>query len=77
MKYLYLVDHFLPTSLSEFGGIWNVIAENDNECFELIVEEDNELNSPHYSKLRENIIRGQKFALVEEYDSGVIEAFLT
>lgn len=75
MKYLYIVDHFLPTNFAD--GLWNVIAQDDNECFELIVKEDNELNTPQYTKLRENILRAQRFALVDEYESGVIEAFLT
>lgn len=77
MKYFYVVDHFVSYSQSQYGGIWNVIAKDDNECFELIVKEDNELNVNHYVKLRENIITSQKFALVDDYESSVIEAFLT
>lgn len=76
MKYLYLVDHFVPAPFSD-GGLWNVIAEHDNECFEIIVAEDDELNLQHYSKLKENILKAQKFALLNEYESGVIEAFVT
>jgi hypothetical protein len=77
MKYLYLVDHFVPPPFSEYGGLWNVIANNDDECFELIVSEDNELNLSYYSKLKENILKGTKFALVDDYESGVLEAFVT
>lgn len=75
MKYLYIVDHFLPTTFSD--GIWNVIAEDDNECFDLISYEDNDLNTQHYPKLRENVTKAQRFALLDEYESGVIEAYLT
>lgn len=73
MKYLYLVNHFVPAPFSD-GGLWNVIAEHDDECFELIVAEDDELNLQYYSKLKENILKAQKFALLNEYESGVIEA---
>lgn len=38
-KFFYVVDHYVPFP-SEYGGIWNVIAEDDDECFELIVAED-------------------------------------
>ena len=31
MKTLYVVDHFVPFPQSEYGGIWNVVAENDEE----------------------------------------------
>ena len=39
-KFLYVVDHFVPFPTSEYGGIWNVVAEHDDECFDLIVDED-------------------------------------
>ena len=77
MKYLYLVEHFLPFPISEYSGIWNVIAKDDNECFDLIVDEDGNEYSEHYNKLRENVIKAQKFALKDDYQSSVIEAFLT
>lgn len=76
MKYLYLVDHFVPSPFSD-GGLWNVIAEHDDECFEMIVAEDDEINLQYYSKLKENILKSQKFVLQDEYESGVIEAFVT
>jgi hypothetical protein len=77
MKYLYLVEHFLPFPISEYSGIWNVIANDDNECFDLIVAEDDNQYPEHYNKLRENVIKAQRFSLVDEYESSVIEAFLT
>lgn len=77
MKYLYLVEHFLPFPISEYSGIWNVIANDDNECFDLIVDEDGNQYPEHYNKLRENVIKAQKFALKDDYQSSVIEAFLT
>jgi hypothetical protein len=77
MKYLYLVEHFLPFPISEYSGIWNVIAKDDNECFDLIVAEDGNQYPEHYNKLRENVIKAQRFSLVDEYESSVIEAFLT
>jgi len=76
-KYLYLVEHFLPFPISEYSGIWNVIAKSDNECFDLIVAEDGNQYPEHYNKLRENVIKAQKFALKDDYQSSVIEAFLT
>ena len=71
------MEHFLPFPISEYSGIWNVIAKDDNECFDLIVDEDGNQYSEHYNKLRENVIKAQKFALKDDYQSSVIEAFLT
>jgi hypothetical protein len=76
MKYLYLVDYYAPTSHSD-GGLLNVIAESDDECFDLVVEWDNETWTEYYPKLRENIIKAPKFALVDEEESRVVEAFTT
>lgn len=76
-KFLYIVDHFISFPQSEYGGLWNVIAENDDECFDLIVAEDADTYTEYYVKLKENILKAQRFLLTDEYDSGVIEAFLT
>ena len=67
----------MPFPISEYSGIWNVIAKDDIECFDLIVDEDGNQYSEHYNKLRENVIKAQKFALKDDYQSSVIEAFLT
>ena len=46
-KFFYIVNHFVPFPSSEYGGIWNVVAENDDECFDLIAERDEGFNEGH------------------------------
>ena len=77
MKRLYIVEHFVPFPSSEYGGLWNVVAETDEEVYDLIVEDDNELNTQHYGKLRENIMKSSKYSLVDEVESKVVDSFLT
>ena len=77
MKYLYLVDYYVPQFQSEYGGLLTVIAESDDECFDVVVEWDNESWTEYYPKLRENIIKAPKFALAEDEQSRVVEAFTT
>ena len=79
MKYLYIVDHFVPFPQSEYGGLWNVIAEDDNECFDLITEQDDDLNLQYYQKLRENIVKSPKYKVIDDnsVESEVITSFLT
>ena len=43
-KFLYVVDHYVPFPSSEYGGIWNVIAQDDDECFDLITAQDAEVS---------------------------------
>lgn len=76
-KFLYVIDHFVPFPQSKYGGIWNVIAENDEQCFDIIVSEDEDLNIGTYGKLRENIIKANKYALVDNLQSQVVSSFLT
>jgi hypothetical protein len=78
-KYLYIVDHFCPFPTSEYGGLWNVIADNDEECFDLIVEEDQEFNTEYYGNLRKNIVNSITLPLSDDYknQSRVVESFTT
>ena len=77
MKYLYIIDHFIPFPRWEYGGVWNVIAKDDEECFDVVVSEDDELNIGCYTKLRENIKKSTKYALLDEETSKVVTSFLT
>ena len=76
-KFLYVVNHFIPFPRSEYGGIWNVVAKSDEECFDLIAREDDGLNDDYYSRLRENILKAPTYALAENLDSGIVEQFTT
>ena len=76
-KFLYVVDHFVPFPTSEYGGIWNVVAEHDDECFDLIVDEDGGFNEQYYNRLRENIMKAPTFQLANEHQSEIVEEFTT
>ncbi len=77
MKSLYIVDYWVPFPQSEYGGVVNLIAESDNEAFELCADES-DLNHPGYEdRIMPNILRAQKFSLLDELDSGIIDAFTT
>ena len=77
-NFLYIVDHYVPFPSSEYGGLWNVIAEDDDECFDLIsAEDDDDFYDEHYKVLRENILNARKFALAEDVESAIVEEFTT
>ena len=77
-KFLYIIDHFVPYPHSEYGGVWHVVAKDDEECFDGVVSEDDDLKIGCYSKLRENIYYSSKFALAEEdLPSKVVGSFIT
>jgi hypothetical protein len=77
-KFFYVVDHYVPFPSSEYGGVWNVVAMDDEECFDLITaEDDGNWNSEYYSNLRENVIKAYKFALADDAESTVVMEFTT
>ncbi len=76
MKYLYIVDYWVPFPSSEYGGIINLIAESDTEAFEILANAD-EFDDRYTDRIMERVVNSQKFALVDDYESGILEAFTT
>jgi succinate dehydrogenase flavin-adding protein (antitoxin of CptAB toxin-antitoxin module) len=76
MKSLYIVDYWVPFPSSEYGGLVTLIAENDTEAFSLLSEEE-QFDDRYQNRIMERVVNAQKFALVDDYQSGIIEAFTT
>ena len=55
-----------------------MIAENDDECFDLIAGRDEgDFNSQYYGNLREKILKSRTYALAEDLESNIVEEFTT
>ena len=77
MKYLYLVDYCVPFPSSEYGGVVNVIAENDQECHDLL-RDGNISYEPDYDNLiMSNVVKSLRFALLDEETSRIVDSFTT
>lgn len=76
MKYLYLVDYWVPFPSSEYGGLITLIAKNDTEAFEILSTEE-QFDERYVDRIMERVVNSQKFALVDEFESGILEAFTT
>jgi hypothetical protein len=76
MKYLYIVDYWVPFPSSEYGGLINVIAENDNECHD-ILRDAAEFDDRYESKIMERVVAAPRFALASEEKSKIVESFTT
>ena len=75
-KYLYIVDYWVPFPASEYGGVVNVIASNDQECFNLLSEEES-FPEDYGHLIMENVINATKLRLAEDYECDIIDAFTT
>ena len=76
MKYLYIIDYWVPSQSSEYGGVVNVIASDDSEVFELLSKEEG-FDETYIDRIMPNVIKAQKLQLAEDYDSNIIDAFIT
>jgi hypothetical protein len=76
MKSLYIVDYWVPFPSSEYGGVINRIAESDTEAFELLSEEET-YDERYVNLIMPNVVNAQKFKLVDDYESGIIDSFTT
>jgi lipocalin len=76
MKSLYIVDYWVPFPSSEYGGVVSLIAENDTEAF-AILSRDGQFDDSYIDRIMPNVVSAQKFALVDEYDSEIIDSFTT
>ena len=78
VKYLYIVDYWIPFPQSEYGGMITVIAKDDNECFELLTNPYEDFYQESYvNRVLPAIKNAQKLQLANDYKSYIIEAFIT
>jgi hypothetical protein len=76
MKALYIVDYWVPFPSSEYGGVVSLIAESDTEAF-AILSQETEYDEQYVDRIMPNVVNAQKFALVDEYVSGIVDSFTT
>ena len=78
VKYLYIVDYWIPFPQSEYGGMITVIAKDDDECFQLLSNSEEDFYQESYvNRILPAIKNAQKLQLANDYKSDIIEAFIT
>lgn len=77
MKYLYLVDYWVPFPSSEYGGLINVIASSDVECHEILLDWRDDYTQQYDSLIMERVNSASRYALANTEESGIVETFTT
>jgi len=77
MKYLYLVNYWVPFPSSEYGGLISVIAETDNECHDILLDWRDECDNKYDNLIMEKVTNAPVFALADDIESGIVETFTT
>jgi hypothetical protein len=71
--FLYLVNYTVPPPTSN-GGLVAVIAADDYDCFDILVEEL--WDSNHQNLIMPAIEKALKFELTEEQEARIVEAYI-
>lgn len=77
MKFLYLVDYWVPFPCSEYGGVISVIGEDDNEVHDLLLDWREDYNSEFDNRIMERVVNAHTFALANDEDSRIVDTFTT
>jgi hypothetical protein len=80
MKYLYIVDYWVPFPSSEYGGVINVVAESNEDCHQVLLDWRDEYEDSHDSRIMEYVTKALRFQLSDMHsdeESRVVDSFTT
>ena len=77
MKSIYIVDYWVGFPTSEYGGTVTVIAKDDNECHDLLLEWRDEYARSFDDRILANVVKAPRFVLSEEEESRIVDSFVT
>jgi len=77
MKSLYVVNYWVGFPSSEYGGVFNVIAKDDAECHDLLLNWRDEYEESFDDRIMANVVKAPRFALLDEEESRIVDFFVT
>jgi len=77
MKYLYLIDFWVPFPASEYSGLIAVIGKDVNDAHDILLEWREDYLEKYDNLIMQSVVDAQKFSLLDEEESRVVEAFTT
>jgi hypothetical protein len=76
-KFLYLIDFWVPFPASEYSGLLAVVGKDDNEVHDILLEWREDYFEKYDSLIMQQVVNARTFALAEDVESCVVEAFTT
>ena len=79
MRNLYIVEHWIPYPMSEYGGVWILIADSDEQAVDMLCDFH---PSENYRKEWQPVIETQvgeakKIVVAEDEPIGLRHEFIT
>tara|TARA_B100000902_G_scaffold75756_1_gene80592 strand:- start:419 stop:655 length:237 start_codon:yes stop_codon:yes gene_type:complete len=76
-KYLYIVDYWVPFPQSEYGGQINVVAQSDQQCFDLCLGLNDGYQEDHVGNILPKIKQAIRLKVDASEDVGIVSSFTT
>lgn len=76
-KYLYIVDYWVPFPQSEYGGQINVVAQTDQQCFDLCLGLNDGYDDDHVGHILPKIKQAIRLKVDEGEEVGIVSSFTT
>lgn len=79
--FLYVGEYWVEFPSSEYGGLWVVMAENDEQCVELLRDANNWFDREYDDEIPEAVQKAKRFQLDENVESNktprIVDTFFT
>lgn len=79
---IYIVDAWMPFPYSEYGGVTAVIAEDREQCMDIILRRASEFESNKYGDdlkkmVEQTVVDAKMYPLTGTHAPGVVYEFIT
>ncbi len=79
--FLYVGEYWVEFPSSEYGGLWVVMAENDEQCIELLRDARNYFGREYDDEIPEAVQKAKRFQLDENVEANktpqIVDTFFT
>jgi len=75
---IYIGSYWVDFPMSEYGGMWAVVAKDENECFDILKESQSGFYKDELDDdIRQAIKDAKWYELSGGFDAHVVKMFLT
>jgi hypothetical protein len=75
---IYIGSYWVDFPMSEYGGMWSVVAKDENECFDILKESQSGFYKDELDDdIRQAIKDAKWYELSGGFDAHVVKMFLT
>ena len=79
MRRLYIVEHWIPFPMSEYGGVWILIADSDEQAVDMLCDFHPSLNyrNEWQPTIEKQVKEAKKIVVADDEPIGLRHEFIT